>query len=170
MVDTGWPGEAAWSPELRAAMDRVGDTMRRFADTEVAALRAALSIALAELAAKSEAPVYPELVIQYAEEDISFSALDWRGEEVEVTIPAGTFYPVCPLCCRRTSPTAVEDGSEYRRTYWELDEIEGSVKYALLYGIGDSDDFSCDTTYLLCNQRDCWGRLEAPEWLEATYG
>jgi hypothetical protein len=84
-----------------------------------------------------------------------------------VTIKAGSFYLVCPDCWEHTRPSIWEDGTEYRKGYFdEIDEGEAGDE-AIVYEIGDNEDWACDDWGLLCNQ--CSSRLSVPDFMSAEY-
>jgi hypothetical protein len=131
-------------------------------------LQGVLAIALQHLEQKSE----PEIVLQWAEEPIEHTATrwgvrdgEWGNFEITLTVLAGDFYVVCPHCCRVCDPGIAEDGTEYRRAYF--DDLRESPE-ALHYGVGDSHDFYCEESFLVCDR--CSMRSSIPPWLDADYG
>lgn len=164
------PATGALPEDLREALGNVYATARTYSDSEVHALRAALNIALTYVAPQ----VWPEMVVQYATEPITYEGVSWgrQGEEWgnwphAFTIEAGWFYLVCPHCSERCHPSTAADGTEYRRAYTE-DELEWSEHDGWLwYGVGDDGDFSSSAEYFLCDR--CGQRSSIPEFMSAEY-
>jgi hypothetical protein len=156
--------------DLQEAMSRVFETARKYSDSEVHALRAALNIALQYV--RMPDPAYPEIVVMWTDEDTVYEGLCWRRNDDgeygnwpwKYVIPSNTIYLVCPHCCQRTSPTAADEGTEYRRTY--TDEMQFLGGY-VTYGVGDSDDFSCNVSHFMCEW--CNGRSTVPDWMDGEY-
>jgi len=163
MAKTGWPGEAEWPPDLRAAMDRVSDTMRQFADSEVGALRAALSIAL-DYVVKPE-PVLPEVHVMYAEEAIAWSCLKYTDEWRPGLIYADTVYFVCPECGNASTSMAFwQPAMEVASA--ELDwNPEDPVGEFWVDRAGWDSGGGDGSSYFVCQGHRCGARLAVPGWL-----
>lgn len=144
--------------DLQEALSRVFETARKYSDTEVHALRAALNIALSYVPSVIQVTEQPEVVVMWADEDIDWVDETWASNwEV---VEAGEVYLVCPVCCGGGVFVSFADGTEYADLGVEL-LTDGSV---LLRQSGY--DFTGDGTYGLSHQSNaCYARLSMPAWL-----
>lgn len=145
--------------DLTAALEQVADTARPYADGEVGALRAALSIALGHLRQATD-PEYPEAVVMYASEDI-----EWVDETEPIPnwarrlIEAGEVYLVCPVCGRSGDFEAFSEGVEWSSLRFVEDDG--------LVAVGDGADFQQEGAWGVSHQSShCYARLSLPEWVE----
>lgn len=148
-VDAGYP------EDLRVALAQVYETARPFSDSEVHALRAALNIALQHVKVD---PVLPEIVIQWASEDIDFT-VTYMGDEVARRVSEGDVYFVCPLCWYVGNPTFVTDAIETASVEAQMDP-DGDLGFWRGGYETTADDGS---TRLWCGK--CYQPLAAPDWV-----
>lgn len=165
------PAAEGLPEDLRLAMGQVFATARKYSDSEVHALRAALSIALQYVSP----PLPPEMVVQWADEPVEYLSTEWGFRDgvygffdVGLTVPEESFYLVCPHCWTPNNPSVATDGTEYMKAFTEGDELAWNEELGVLtFGGDDDQEFTGDVSYFLCGQ--CNQRSLVPPWMSAEW-